>query len=52
MERKSNNRDTFSMLRAIIVSLLGLGISKINAMFCVRIKYSLILDKGGKKEDG
>lgn len=50
MERKSNNRDTFSMLQAIIVSLLGLRISKINAMCCVWIKYSLILEKGEKKK--
>lgn len=53
MERKSNNRDTFSMLQAIIVSLLGLRISKINAMYCVWIKYSLILEKAGKRnKDG
>lgn len=50
MEQKSNNWDTFSMLQAIIVSLLGLGISKINAMYCLWIKYSLILEKGDQKK--
>lgn len=38
------------MLQAIIVSLQGLGISKINAMYCTWVKYSLILQKDKKKK--
>lgn len=42
------------MLQSIIVSLWGLGISKINAIYCMWIKHSLILEREGeeKKKDG
>lgn len=50
MEWKSNNWDIFSMLQSIIVSLWGLGISKINAIYCMWIKYSLILERERKGE--